>query len=95
MVWLRFNSPDSLNAVSTAALAALMLALEAFRDVDAVVITGAGRAFCTGADLGTNVTGDTVAAAGEVVSLVAAMEAPVIAAVNGPAAGVGVPLPAI
>ncbi|MDK1358700.1 enoyl-CoA hydratase-related protein [Arthrobacter sp. zg-Y1219] len=89
VAWLRFNRPDTLNAVSTAALAELAEALESARDADAVVITGAGRAFCTGADLGTDVNGATVAAAGEVVSLIAAMPAPVIAAVNGPAAGVG------
>lgn len=89
VAWLRFNRPDTLNAVSTAALSALAAALEESRDADAVVITGAGRAFCTGADLGTDVTGETVAAAGAVVSLIAAIPAPVIAAVNGPAAGVG------
>lgn len=89
VTWLRFNRPDTLNAVSTEALAALAEALEAARHADAVVITGAGRAFCTGADLSTEVTAATVAAAGDVVSLIAAIPAPVIAAVNGPAAGVG------
>lgn len=89
VTWLRFNRPDTLNAVSTAALTELAEALEAARNADAVVITGAGRAFCTGADLGTEVNAATVAAAGEAVSLIAAIPAPVIAAVNGPAAGVG------
>ena len=92
VVWLRFNRPDTLNAVSTAALAELAAALESSRDADAVVITGAGRAFCTGADLGTDVTGATVAAAADAVSLIAEIPAPVIAAVNGPAAGVGASL---
>lgn len=89
VTWLRFNRPDTLNAVSTADLAALADALEAARNADVVVLTGEGRAFCTGADLGTEVNADTVAAAGEVVARIAALPAPVIAAVNGPAAGVG------
>lgn len=89
VTWLRINGPDRLNAVSTATLRALAEAVDAARDADAVVLTGAGRAFCTGADLGTDVTAETVDAAGTLVNLIAEVPVPVLAAVNGPAAGVG------
>ncbi|WP_427006156.1 enoyl-CoA hydratase-related protein [Pseudarthrobacter sp. H2] len=89
VTWLRINRPDTLNALSTAAIAALADAIDGAREADAIVITGVGRAFCTGADLSTDVSAATVAAAGELVLLIAAIPAPVIAAVNGPAAGVG------
>ena len=51
---LRLNRPDKLNALNTALTQALLDALEAAdRDdtVRAVVLAGAGRAFCAGADL--------------------------------------------
>lgn len=89
VTWVRINRPDTLNALSTTTLTALAVAIDYARDADVVVITGVGRAFCTGADLGTDVSAATVAAAGELVALIAAIPAPVIAAVNGPAAGVG------
>jgi enoyl-CoA hydratase len=89
VTWLRINRPDTLNALSTPALKAVADAIYVARDADAIVITGVGRAFCTGADLGTEVSAETVAAVGELVLLIAAIPAPVIAAVNGPAAGVG------
>ena len=89
VAWLRIDGPDRLNALSTAALRALAEGVAAARDADAVVLTGTGRAFCTGADLGTDVTAETVDAAGALVNLIAEVPVPVVAAVNGPAAGVG------
>ena len=89
VTYLRIDGPQRLNALSTAAIRTLAAELEAARDSHAVVITGVGRAFCTGADLGTDVTAETVDAAGKLVELIAAVPPPVIAAVNGPAAGVG------
>lgn len=86
---IRLNRADKLNAVSTESLWELARAVRSAADSDAIVITGTGRAFCTGADLGTDVDAGTVAAAGELVAAIAEVEAPVIAAVNGPAAGVG------
>jgi len=50
---LTMNRPDKLNALNTELTGALLKALEASRDaagVRAVVLTGAGRAFCAGAD---------------------------------------------
>jgi enoyl-CoA hydratase/carnithine racemase len=51
---LTLNSPANLNALSDAMLAALMdalVALDGDRDVRAVVLRGAGKAFCAGHDL--------------------------------------------
>ncbi|MER1997178.1 MAG: enoyl-CoA hydratase-related protein [Arthrobacter sp.] len=89
VTYLRIDGPQRLNALSTACIRTLAAELEAAQESSAVVITGVGRAFCTGADLGTAVTAETVDAAGELVELIAAVPPPVIAAVNGPAAGVG------
>ena len=95
------NRPDRLNAFNDAMLAALRAALEeaeADASCRALMITGAGRGFCTGQDLR-----DRQAKPGETVVLGAAQEAhynplvrklralpfPVVAAVNGVAAGAG------
>lgn len=51
---LTLNAPDRLNALSDAMLAALadaLIALEGDRDIRAVVLRGAGKAFCAGHDL--------------------------------------------
>ena len=50
---LTMNRPDKLNALNTELTDALLKGLEAARDDDsvrAVIVTGAGRAFCAGAD---------------------------------------------
>lgn len=94
------NRPDVLNAFNAAMHEGLGLALKEARDptVRAVVITGAGRGFCVGQDLR-----EFRDAAGDVATrlrtqyhpnIVAlrALEKPVIAVVNGPAAGAGLSL---
>ena len=91
------NRPDVLNAFNAAMHAALAAALKEARDpaVRAVVITGAGRGFCVGQDLS-----EFREAAGDIgtrlrstyhpnVLAVRALEKPVLAAVNGAAAGAG------
>jgi 2-(1,2-epoxy-1,2-dihydrophenyl)acetyl-CoA isomerase len=97
---LTLNRPDVLNALNTAMHAALASALKEARDpgVRAVVLTGAGRGFCVGQDLREfrEAPGDIGARlrGGYHPNILAlrALEKPVIAAVNGPAAGAGLSL---
>jgi 2-(1,2-epoxy-1,2-dihydrophenyl)acetyl-CoA isomerase len=101
---ITLNRPDRLNAVNPALAAELPAAVaEAARDDRArvVVITGAGRGFCAGLDLSeppSLPTGalaarlDDLAWVGRWVTSMVACEKPVIAAVNGAAAGAGLGL---
>ncbi len=73
--------------------------LEATRDLRAVVITGAGSAFCSGADLvtrfapsGSTQTDTFRPAFEQVLDAIVDYPAPVIAAINGPAIGAGMQL---
>ena len=98
---ITLNRPDRLNAVNPTLSLELPAALaEAARDDAArvVVLTGAGRGFCAGLDLGDPAMPgtdsraermDALAWVGRWVQAVVACEKPVIAAVNGPAAGAG------
>ena len=93
---ITLHRPDTMNAVTRGMHADLNAALKAARapDVRAVVVTGAGRAFCAGQDLTEfGETGDIGAALRETyhpnVLAVRALEKPVIAAVNGACAGAG------
>lgn len=85
--------PDKRNALDDAHLAALEAAVSDVDagDVRAVVLTGAGTAFCAGYDLGGggSVTDVTVRRAMEAVR---ACPVPVLAVVNGPAFGAGLEL---
>lgn len=90
------NRPDRMNALSTQMRAEITYAVsEAARDARVVVITGAGQAFCSGQDLGEGPTSDLdlerVLRDEYVPMLRAIVECPVpvIAAVNGAAAGAG------
>src|SRR3954447_11065421 len=90
------NRPDVLNAFNRALHGALRDALKDARDpeVRAVVITGAGRAFCAGQDLTEfGETGDIGASLRATyhpnVHALRSLEKPVIAAVNGACAGAG------
>jgi 2-(1,2-epoxy-1,2-dihydrophenyl)acetyl-CoA isomerase len=99
---LTLNRPHKLNALNDVLGRALVEALNhAAEDsaVRAVVITGAGRGFCTGGDLsmlrearerGDESVLEAVLRAGKrIVLALAGMRQPVLAAVNGPAAGAG------
>ena len=94
---ITLNRPDVLNAFNKAMHEALGAALKEARDpeVRAVVLTGAGRGFCVGQDLGEfreapGDIGDRLRATYHPNLLaIRALEKPVIAAVNGPAAGAG------
>ena len=94
---ITLNRPDVLNAFNAAMHAALAAALKEARDdqVRAVVLTGAGRGFCVGQDLtefreAPGDIGERLRAAYHPnVRAIRALEKPVIAAVNGAAAGAG------
>ena len=93
---ITLNRPDVLNAFNRALHAGLRDALRQARDVEvrAVVVTGAGRGFCAGQDLTefgeTPDIGDALRATYHPnVLAIRALEKPVIAAVNGAAAGAG------
>jgi 2-(1,2-epoxy-1,2-dihydrophenyl)acetyl-CoA isomerase len=100
---ITLNRPDSLNAYTRSLLGGLRAALEdaADADVRSVVITGAGRAFCVGQDLRElrdleprQVEALLVELYHPVILAIRELEKPVIAAVNGPAAGAGIALAA-
>jgi enoyl-CoA hydratase len=105
---LTLNRPDQLNAMTAELCQALHDALAQISDdrsCRCVIITGAGRAFCAGLDLhgygkapgneGTDEPRDRLANQEHMSRLVLGLRAvpqPVIAAVNGPAAGFGLAL---
>lgn len=100
---LTLNRPERLNAVNEALYGELLAALawlEADDSVRAVVLTGAGRAFCVGADLKAHGEADRdeggrrryVGAAQRANRAVQRLGKPVIAAVNGHAIGAGLEL---
>ncbi|MEM1114464.1 MAG: enoyl-CoA hydratase-related protein [Pseudomonadota bacterium] len=98
---ITLNRPEALNAMSSAMIEGLGRAYQrcdSDDDIRVVIVTGSGRAFCTGADMsaGGN-TFDGSAQTVEVNSLPLAMQAwqvrkPVIAACNGHAVGAGLGL---
>jgi 2-(1,2-epoxy-1,2-dihydrophenyl)acetyl-CoA isomerase len=105
VAWITLNRPDRLNAFAGDMRDRLHDALEGAAtnpDVRVLVITGAGRGFCTGADVevmsdllqrGDDATFETLVQAGmRVIRRLQAIQQPVIAAVNGPAAGAGASL---
>jgi 2-(1,2-epoxy-1,2-dihydrophenyl)acetyl-CoA isomerase len=98
---ITLNRPDVLNALNRAVHEQLAAALREARvpEVRAVVLTGAGRGFCVGQDLTEfreNASGDIAdrLRTGYIPNVLAlrALEKPVLAVVNGPAAGAGLSL---
>jgi 2-(1,2-epoxy-1,2-dihydrophenyl)acetyl-CoA isomerase len=102
------NRPDKLNALNLKLitdLRAAAAAIDSDREIRAVVLTGSGRAFCSGADIiGDDLLGDKQRSRGENIGaglrdhfnpMVTAwyqLRVPVVVAVNGVAAGAGVSL---
>ncbi|MDQ1018496.1 enoyl-CoA hydratase/isomerase family protein [Streptomyces afghaniensis] len=100
---LTLNRPETLNALTPGQrdeIVRLLSEASASAEVRAVVLTGTGRGFCAGADLRATAATPSARVAGDVARtlrtgaqrLIAAVldcEKPVIAAVNGTAAGLG------
>ena len=97
---VRLNRPDQLNATNRelhTGLAGLWAQIDADPDVRAVVITGNGRAFSAGGDFGyidelvrdLDLRRETLVHARQIVTGMVGCKVPVIAAVNGPAVGLG------
>jgi len=99
---ITLNRPERMNAFAGLMRQEIVAALDdaaADREVRVVVITGAGKAFCTGGDVSEFASGETKALSGTVsnerhamckaVLTINSMEKPVIASVNGIAAGGG------
>lgn len=95
------DRPDSLNSVTTPVLAGIADAMEqAATDprVKVVRLRGAGRGFCSGAGMSADdVAGggpgsEIIAEANRAIRAITALPRPVVAVVQGPAAGVGVSL---
>jgi 2-(1,2-epoxy-1,2-dihydrophenyl)acetyl-CoA isomerase len=100
--WLRINRPERLNAFTGTMREGILTALhelEGDADVRCVIVTGVGRAFSTGGDVAVMKelldTDDgahfehLVRTGAEVVKQIDVMTKPVIAAINGVAAGAG------
>lgn len=100
------NRPERMNAwtwTMAAELAAAFAALDLDDSCRAIVVTGAGKAFCAGADLGggaSTFTGESTAMGGadDVSAVMRAkppyeLSTPIIGAINGAAVGAGLTMP--
>lgn len=100
VAWVTLNRPDKLNSFTEQMNQEMSQAMKQIAKDDAiraVVITGEGRAFCSGEDLGslgeeTNHADILRNRYNPMVQALAAIEKPIIAAVNGVAAGAGMSL---
>jgi 2-ketocyclohexanecarboxyl-CoA hydrolase len=95
VVWIRLNRPERRNAYDAPMAEAIVAALDEAASAHAVVITGSGGSFCAGGAL-TNLASPTVEAMRglyraslRMFDAIRNCPRPVIAAVNGPAAGGG------
>lgn len=95
------NRPHAMNAMNLAMFQELEAALRRIRGARALMITGEGKAFCSGADmelvtllreLPENQFMDTLRYLQRVITMVEEMDLPVIAAINGFALGGGLDL---
>jgi len=86
-----WNEPDRLNALTADMLNVAADAIEGASGVRLIVVTGSGRAFSSGAALGPDFDGAaTLDGANRLVRAMTRTPVPVVSAVNGIAAGVGV-----
>jgi enoyl-CoA hydratase len=92
VLWIRLDRPEKLNAVDTLMLdelSAHIRGAEADESVRAVLLGGAGRAFCSGGDLTGGDTAGAADAANRVVRAITSLPKPVVAGVHGGAVGFG------
>ncbi|MDO9497987.1 MAG: enoyl-CoA hydratase-related protein, partial [Nocardioides sp.] len=96
-LWLTLNRPEVFNALSpqmAVEIAELTEEAVSREDVRVVVLTGTGAAFSTGADISgdnahENFDVRAMDAANRIIRAIVGLDKPVVAAVNGIAAGVG------
>ncbi len=104
---LSFNDPDNLNAINQTMLDSLDLALDHVEDPDnnirCLILTGAGRGFCAGANMARDAAEEDGAASNRLADPGSGLEkfyhpilrrlrnlhCPIVSAVNGPCAGIG------
>ena len=96
---LRLNRPDVFNAINRELATEVQTVIETVRhapEIRVLIITGSGKSFCAGGDLGWLMEAgdhlakrDIVERAGRLIIELQEMSKPVIAAVNGVAAGAG------
>ena len=94
---LTLNSPEARNTMTMPMVEEICAAMEAFEadeGCSAVIVTGAGSAFCAGADLGNlqTATAESLGTIYEGFLRIARSTLPTIAAVNGAAVGAGMNL---
>jgi 2-(1,2-epoxy-1,2-dihydrophenyl)acetyl-CoA isomerase len=99
---ITLNRPEALNALTVPMKQALLAAFRAIdgrRETRAVILTGAGRAFCAGQDLRERLQPDAAPLGVEVrerynpiIRAMRGLDQPIVAAVNGVAAGAGASL---
>ena len=104
---ITFNRPDRMNTITPTMLSQLserLLEADADRDVRAIVVTGAGRAWCAGLDIAAASSGEGIGGDGAVGAtgefelrsappvVLNKIDTPTIAALNGGAAGYGMDL---
>jgi len=97
---VKLNRPERLNAASIQLADEFRAALYDIGDARCVLVTGAGKGFCSGADLAARGEANAITSKGgshqalqnhynPLVSQILRLPVPVVCAVNGPAAGVG------
>lgn len=98
---ITLNRPERLNACPPEMADELFAAIRDLGDARALLITGEGRAFCSGADLAGGRGGDSSISGGDrsftvlqqsynpMITALWNLPIPVVTAVNGPAAGIG------
>jgi enoyl-CoA hydratase/carnithine racemase len=90
---IQLNRPQKKNALTPAMYDSLREAIERANDdtdIHVITITGSGDSFCAGNDLNTFLDDPASEAAARFIKAIATARAPIVAAVNGVAVGVGV-----